>query len=374
MERTNPPAVEVKPEARGLLRAWLIALAVLIAVMVCVGGATRLTDSGLSITEWDPIMGALPPLSAAHWEEAFALYRQIPEYHRVNAGMTLEEFKAIFWWEWGHRNLGRVIGLGFLLPLLWFSARGVVKGGLRLKLWGLFLLVCLQGAIGWYMVASGLSERVDVSQYRLALHLGTALVLFGLVVWQVLSLGRPRGALAQAGLGRWSLVVLAAVFAQTLLGAFVAGLRAGATYNSWPLMDGRFMPEGYFGDPARAADLFERVAAVQFNHRVGAYLLLALALAFAWRCRRAGAGRYGAAVLAAVVAQAALGIWTLLAAVPLWLGVAHQAGALVVLMAAIWSVHALSAPASAIGRARAARSAGLEPRSPAPLPPPAAAG
>ena len=345
-----------------LVRAWLVVCAALIAVMVCVGGATRLTDSGLSITEWDLVMGALPPLSHAHWEEAFALYRQIPEYHRVNAGMSLAEFRSIYWWEWGHRNLGRVIGLAFLLPLAWFSARGWVRGRLRLGLWGLFALVCLQGAIGWYMVASGLSERVDVSQYRLALHLGTALVLFCLVVWTVLSLTRGRGRGAGLGLGGWALAGLALAFGQVTLGAFVAGLRAGSTYNTWPLMDGRFVPEGYLGDPARPADLFERVAAVQFNHRVGAYLLLAFAGAFAWRAWRAGAARYGAVPLAAVTAQAGLGIWTLLALVPLWLGVAHQAGALVVLSAFVWSAYALTPARGALRpRSPAARSAGLAP-------------
>ena len=324
------------------VRLWLIAMAVLIAVMVCVGGATRLTDSGLSITQWDLVMGALPPLSQADWEAAFALYREIPEYQRVNAGMTLGEFKSIYWWEWGHRNLGRFIGLAFLLPLIVFSVTGRVRGRFRLALWGLFALVCLQGAIGWYMVASGLSERVDVSQYRLALHLGTALVLFGLVVWTVLTLGSGRGRASGVGLGGWAWAGLILAFGQVTLGAFVAGLRAGSTFNSWPLMDGRFVPEGYFGEPATVLDPFERIAAVQFNHRIGAYLLLAFAALFAWRAWRSGASRYGVAPLAAVTGQAALGIWTLLAAVPLWLGVAHQAGALVVLTAFLWSAFALS--------------------------------
>ena len=319
---------------------WLTLMTVLIAVMVCVGGATRLTDSGLSITEWDLVMGALPPLSNADWQEAFALYKQIPEYESVNAGMTLSAFKTIYWWEWGHRNLGRFIGLAYLLPLAWFTARGRVRGRLALVLWSLFLLICLQGAIGWYMVASGLSERVDVSQYRLALHLGTALVLFCLIFWQVLSLGGTKR--AGVGLRGLALVGLALCFGQVTLGAFVAGLRAGSTYNTWPLMDGRFVPEGYFGDPASALDPFERIAAVQFNHRIGAYLLLAFAIYFAWRAAKAGAGRYGAAVLAAVTGQAVLGIWTVVAAVPLSLGLAHQAGALVVLSAFVWSAYALT--------------------------------
>lgn len=344
MQTTPPTGQDGAPGAApAIVRRWLIVCAALIAVMVCVGGATRLTDSGLSITQWDLVMGALPPLSSADWEEAFALYRQIPEYERVNAGMTVAEFKSIYWWEWGHRNLGRVIGLVFLVPLAWFSVRRIVRGGLRWRLWGLFALVCLQGAIGWYMVASGLSERVDVSQYRLALHLGTALVLFCLVVWQILALSRPAGRARAAGLGGWALAGLALAFGQVTLGAFVAGLRAGFSYNTWPLMDGRFVPEGYFGEPARASDLFERIAAVQFNHRIGAYLLLAFAAGFAWQAHRRGATRYGVVPLAAVTVQAMMGVWTLVAAVPLWLGVAHQAGALVVLSAFVWAAYALAA-------------------------------
>ncbi|MBB4658571.1 COX15/CtaA family protein [Parvularcula dongshanensis] len=326
------------------VRLWLLLLAVLVAAMVIVGGATRLTDSGLSITEWDLVLGALPPMSHAHWEEAFALYRQIPEYHRVNAGMTLSEFQGIYWWEWSHRNLGRIIGLAVFAPLLWFSVRGTVRGRLRWQLWGLFALVCLQGAIGWYMVSSGLSERVDVSQYRLALHLSTALLLYALIVWQFLSLSGSRAVAAGSKLGGWAWGMLAAISLQIVLGAFVAGLRAGKTFNDWPLMGGKIVPEGYFGEPSRFADLFERVAAVQFNHRIGAYLVLAFAIAFAVKCYRAGRDtrRYGASLLGAVTFQAVIGIATVMAAVPLWLGLAHQAGALVVVTAAVWSVHALS--------------------------------
>jgi cytochrome c oxidase assembly protein subunit 15 len=335
MASQNPPKI---------VAYWLFAMAALIAIMVCVGGATRLTDSGLSITQWDLVMGTLPPLSQSDWEEAFSLYKQIPEYERVNAGMSLSEFKEIFWWEWGHRNLGRFIGLAFALPLAFFSLRGMVTGGLRLKLWGLFALVCLQGAIGWYMVASGLSERVDVSQYRLALHLGTAFLLFCLTVWQALAISRPQGQAAAGGLAAWAWAGLALAFGQITLGAFVAGLRAGYTYNEWPMMDGRFVPTGYFGEPARFSDLFERVAAVQFNHRIGAYLLLAFAAAFAVKAWRAGgpARRHGLTVFGVVTAQALLGIVTLVLAVPLWLGIAHQAGALIVLTALVAAAFALT--------------------------------
>ncbi len=324
---------------------WLAVMAVLIALIVTVGGATRLTDSGLSITEWDLILGTLPPLSDAAWEEAFAEYKQIPEYTRVNAGMSMAAFKEIYWWEWGHRNLGRFIGLAFLFPLIWFSVRGVVTGGLRWRLWGLFALICVQGALGWYMVASGLSERVDVSQYRLALHLGTAFILFCLIIWQILALVRPQGQRAAPRLGVFALLLLGATFVQVILGAFVAGLRAGSTYNTWPLMDGRFVPEGYFSVPARFIDAFETIAAVQFNHRIGAYVLFGLALAFAiaaWRGARTG---YGVAIFAAVLVQALIGIWTLLAAVPLWLGLVHQLGALGVLTVMIITAYDLTRPA-----------------------------
>lgn len=327
---------------------WLFAMAGLIALMVVIGGATRLTDSGLSITEWDLVMGTLPPLSAADWEEAFALYRQIPEYTRVNAGMSLEEFKFIFWWEWGHRNLGRFIGLAFFIPMVVFWVQGRVSGALRWRLPGLFVLIGLQGAIGWYMVSSGLSERVDVSQYRLALHLSTALVLFSLIVLQAVALIQPRGFLGadDPWLGRLSSALLGVSAVQIVLGAFVAGLRAGSTYNTWPLMDGKLIPAGYFGQSPTFLDLFERIEAVQFNHRTMAYVVTAVAAAFVWQAIRAQRFRIAGAVGGAVGLQVILGIWTIVAAVPLWLGLAHQAGALLILSAVVVAVYGLTAPAA----------------------------
>lgn len=323
---------------------WLFTMAGLIALMVIVGGATRLTDSGLSITEWDLIMGTLPPLNQAQWEEAFALYRQIPEYERVNAGMSLQEFKFIFWWEWGHRNLGRFIGLAFLVPMIVFWTQGRIRGPLRWRLPALFLLICLQGAIGWYMVSSGLSERVDVSQYRLALHLSTALVLFALVLLQGIALVREQGFARSDDpwLARSAWLLLAVASVQIVLGAFVAGLRAGTSYNSWPLMDGAFVPEGYFGADPRLLDLFERIEAVQFNHRTVAYVVVAAAALFVWRALLAGQKRLAHAVGGAVGLQVILGIWAIVAAVPLWLGLAHQAGALLVLAAVVWSVYGVT--------------------------------
>jgi cytochrome c oxidase assembly protein subunit 15 len=324
---------------------WLLAIAGLIALMVIVGGATRLTDSGLSITEWDLVMGTLPPLSEADWQEAFALYKQIPEYERVNLGMTLEEFKFIFWWEWGHRNLGRFIGLAFLIPLAVFWATGRVRRRLRFQLLGLFLLICLQGAIGWYMVSSGLSERVDVSQYRLALHLSTALLLFCLVLWQALALLRPAGfRQADPRLGRLAGLFLAAASVQIVLGAFVAGLRAGSSYNTWPLMDGRIVPEGYLSASPQLTDIFDRVQAVQFNHRLMAFFVVAAAALFVVRAVQHGRLLEAGLIGGTTLLQFALGIAALVTAVPLWLGLAHQGGALLVLAGAVFSLYALSAP------------------------------
>jgi cytochrome c oxidase assembly protein subunit 15 len=344
------PVITTRNPADRPVALWLAVLLVLVFAMVLVGGATRLTDSGLSITQWDPIIGALPPLGQEGWERAFALYRAIPEYERVNAGMSLEEFKFIFWWEWGHRNLGRIIGLAVLVPLLVFSITGRVRGGLRWRLWGLFALVCLQGAIGWYMVSSGLSERVDVSQYRLALHLGTALLLFGLLLWQFAALIAPRGFAAGDGkAGPWAALLLGTVSVQILLGAFVAGLRAGGSYNSWPLMDGAIVPPGYL--EGGWLSLFETVEAVQFHHRSFAYVVAALALFVAVMARRRGARGLAAALGGGVLLQFALGVWTILAAVPLWLGLAHQGGAVVVLAASVLAAYGLSRP---LARAEAA--------------------
>ncbi len=321
---------------------WLFAMCVLVALMVVVGGATRLTDSGLSITEWRLITGAVPPLSEAAWLEEFAKYQQIPEYELVNRGMSLAAFKEIYWWEWAHRFLGRLIGFAFLAPLIFFAATGAVGRTLGLKLAAIFLLGGAQGMLGWYMVTSGLSERVDVSQYRLAAHLALAVLLFILMFWLALDLRRPAGARAQIPLFWGAAALAAGVYLQMILGAFVAGLRAGRTINTWPLMNGEIFPTGYFGEPPRLSDLFQSVAAVQFNHRLGAYLVAAGALWFCLAARRTAAGGPARLVLIAVLAQIALGVWTLVAATPLPLGLSHQAGALGVLAAALYAAHGLS--------------------------------
>ncbi len=333
------------------VRVWLLAVAALVFLMVTVGGATRLTGSGLSITEWKPIMGVIPPLTEADWQEAFAKYRQIPQYTQLNRGMSLEAFKAIFWWEWGHRFLGRLVGAAFLVPFVVFVALGYVRRSLVPKLAGLFLLGGLQGAIGWYMVASGLSERVSVSQYRLALHLGLAILILGALIWTALSLEENRAAHRASSKVRFGAGLLSSLtFLQILLGAFVAGMKAGFGYNTWPLMDGQLVPAGLFIMEPWYANLFENAMTVQFNHRLAAYLLTAAALWQAWATMREnGPGslwmRRSAAILAgAVLLQVVLGIATLLAQVPLSLGLLHQAGAAAVFAIAVWHLHTVARP------------------------------
>jgi len=332
-------------QAPPAIRIWLLCVAVLIVLMIVVGGATRLTDSGLSITEWKPIHGVVPPLSEAEWQEEFAKYRTIPEYQLINKGMSLSEFKEIFWWEWGHRFLGRFIGLAFFAPMVWFWARGQVPGWLKPRLVGLLVLGGLQGAVGWWMVASGLVDRVDVSQYRLAIHLTLACLILAAIVWTAESLRiRRAGRLdpLPAGLRTTARIGIALVLVQIFLGGLVAGLDAGMVYNTWPLMDGALVPSGLLFQDPWWINAFENTLTVQFDHRVVAYLLLAFALFQAWLVRREApasraAGR--ATVFAGLVAgQAIIGIATLLAVVPLELGLLHQLTAAIVLWAAV--VHA----------------------------------
>jgi cytochrome c oxidase assembly protein subunit 15 len=329
------------------VRVWLFAVAALVFAMVSVGGATRLTGSGLSITEWQPIMGVVPPLSDAAWQEALEKYRQIPQYQHVNKGMSLDAFKRIFWWEWTHRFLARFVGVAFLIPFLYFLATGRIARALIPKLAGLFALGGLQGAIGWYMVASGLSGRVDVSQYRLAVHLSLAVVIFAGLVWIALALG-PRRALGRgvpSAYRRSAAWIVGLVFLQIVAGAFVAGLKAGAGYNTWPLMDGQLVPQGLGVMSPWWANLFENATTVQFNHRMLAYVLVAVALWHVGTLLARTDDRLvrvsGLALGGAMLAQVALGIWTLLAQVPLSLGLAHQAGAVTVFGIALWHLHAV---------------------------------
>ena len=335
------------PDARHLLRLWLGAVALLIALTAIVGAATRLTGSGLSITEWNPIMGVVPPLTEADWRDAFAKYQAIPQYQQLNKGMSLAAFRSIFWWEWGHRLLARAIGVLVLLPLLGFWALGLIPRGLVPRLVGLLALGGLQGAIGWYMVRSGLVDRVDVSQYRLALHLGLAIAIFGVTLWTLFELA-PRHAPAPGavtrGQHRMAAVLAGLVYLQTLLGALVAGLKAGRTFNTWPLMDGAIIPSGLGQMSPLWHNLFENPALVQLNHRLLAYALIVMAIGHALSMNRTPDTHVSrsAAVLAVVMlTQAALGIWTLLAWVPTGLGVAHQAGALLTFAAALRHLFAI---------------------------------
>jgi heme a synthase len=323
---------------------WLFACAVLVFAMVVVGGVTRLTGSGLSITEWKPIMGALPPMNAADWNAAFEKYRAIPQYAQVNAGMSLGEFQGIFWWEWSHRLLGRLIGVAFAVPFAVFLMMRMLPRRLIVRCAVLLGLGGLQGLIGWWMVSSGLSERIDVAPERLATHLGLALLIFMGLIWTGLEawFGEERSRPPSG----WSVgagVLLGAVFVQCLLGGLVAGAKAGFVYTDWPLMNGTFLPPVEWSRGALA--FLHDQALVQFNHRIWAYGLLAGGTVYAvqaWRWRLAeGLGAAAFAVAAALWLQAALGVVTLIHAVPLWLGALHQAGAALVLAAAtvnLWMV------------------------------------
>lgn len=330
------------------VRVWLFFVAVLVLAMITVGGATRLTDSGLSITEWKPILGAMPPLTDAHWQEAFAKYKEIPEYHLVNKGMTLDAFKAIYWWEWSHRFLGRIIGLAFALPFVVFWALGALRPGYQWKFAGVLALGGLQGVIGWYMVKSGLVDRVDVSQYRLALHLTVAFLILALVVWLAFEHALPQrdGAHPAGALKTLPLLIVAAIFLQVVLGAFVASLKGGLVYNTWPSMGGALFPHDLMAIEPWYHNPFENPVTAQFNHRLVAYVVVALVAWEAWRTFSANAtreARVSASLLAAgVLGQAALGIWTLLEAVPLSLGIAHQSCAAILLVLAVRHLHVVS--------------------------------
>lgn len=310
---------------------WLVVIGVLVCAMILVGGATRLTDSGLSITEWKPVTGAIPPLTQEAWQEEFDLYRASPEYQLQNRGMSLAEFEFIYWWEWGHRFLGRLVGLVFFVPLVVFWLRGQIPARLKLPLLGLFLLGGLQGVIGWWMVASGLVDRVDVSQYRLAVHLSLAFVILGVTLWLALDARTGPPPRTAHRLLPWAMAFWALVLVQIALGAFVAGLDAGRIFNTWPLMEGRLIPEGYLSGMPWIVAAFESLPAVQMHHRWTGYLVLACVIALAAVLRRTGIpalrkSAHGLVML--TVAQIALGIATLLAGAPLWLSLLHQAGAI----------------------------------------------
>lgn len=346
--------VQASPAHSTALSIWLWCVAALVFTMVVVGGATRLTDSGLSITEWQPLLGAIPPLSDADWQDAFEKYKQIPEYSIVNAGISLSEFKSIYWWEWSHRFLGRFIGIAFALPFIGFLLAGKIKGRFALKLLGVFALGGLQGAIGWYMVMSGLVDRIDVSQYRLALHLLTAFSILALLVWLALDAGGSddRVRLNTVSRGEWwfAFALFVLVFFQSGLGALVAGLKAGYAFNTWPLMDGSFVPEPFWELSPWYLNFFEHIPTVQFDHRMVAYLVVTLAVVHAAMLARTADDEriVGSAGLLAggLLVQMGIGIYTVISAVPLPLGLAHQAGAAVMVALATLHLHAMTRAAS----------------------------
>ena len=333
------------PAARRAIAWWLLACCAMVFAMVVVGGATRLTHSGLSITEWQPIVGTLPPLSLEDWQEAFAKYQLTPEFRQVNHAMSLDEFKGIFWWEYAHRLLGRTIGMVFLLPLLWFVWRKSIDAALAWRLGSIFVLGGLQGAMGWYMVKSGLVDDPRVSQFRLTAHLGLAFLIFAAMFWTALDLLRTQRQPASPGLRRFAWIILGVVSYMVVTGGFVAGIRAGFAYNTFPLMNGHVVPPEIFMIDPWWKNFFWNMATVQFDHRLGAWTLAVLVPWF-WLRSRAEAISPGARfactlLLAMLVVQVTLGISTLLLKVPVPLAAAHQAGAVLLFAAAIACVHAL---------------------------------
>lgn len=341
--------------ARGAIRIWLIVLFVMVAAMILVGGLTRLTDSGLSITEWAPVTGAVPPLSEAAWQAAFEKYQTIPEFTLQNADMTLAAFKSIYWWEWGHRQLGRVIGLVWAVGFMWFLLRGQIPTGWTMRLLGIGVLGGLQGAIGWWMVSSGLSgQMLDVASYRLAIHLGLAFVILGFLTWYVLTLGRAETDLLQARRARERKLygmgtgLLHFAFLQILLGALVAGIDAGRGYTDWPLMAGGVFPPEMFSISPVWRNFFENDGLVQFMHRVTGYVLLIYAIVVWRRAGKSGViATRGAFTLALglLVLQALIGIVTIMHSSPLHLAIFHQLGAVLVWVAILRARFSAAYPA-----------------------------
>ncbi|MGD1036852.1 MAG: COX15/CtaA family protein [Roseiarcus sp.] len=335
------------PPAAGALRAvraWLLAVAALIFVMAIVGGATRLTESGLSITQWRPVTGVIPPLSQTEWAEEFARYRQIPQYSALNADMTLDGFETIFYWEWSHRLLARLIGAAFVLPALWFWRRGRFTGALARPIAVATGLLALEPVVGWWMVSSGLAERTEVAQERLALHLLIAAATFGALTYAAAGLKERPHETAGAGFAAAAGALAALIFCQVGLGALVAGLRAGLTFNTWPLMDGRLIPVGVFALAPWPRSIVDDPTTAQFDHRFVAYAVVAATLAYALAARRraprSSLARRAGALAALAILQTALGIVTLIRVTPIEFALAHQAVALLLFGMAVanWRV------------------------------------
>jgi len=342
---TSAPPATAAPVKRPLAIAnWLLAVASLVFLMVVVGGITRLTESGLSITEWKPVTGAIPPLTDADWSHAFSLYQQTPEYREINgpAGMTLSQFKFIFFWEWLHRLIGRLIGVAFALPLLWFALKRAVPQGYGWKLVGLFVLGGMQGVLGWYMVMSGLVDRTDVSHFRLSAHLLLAFAIMGALIWTALDLRE----LARTGDNRPSRITgaavatLAVLFIQLLFGAWVAGLNAGQVANDWPTMQGRLVPEGIDWSNGALFALTHDPFLIHFIHRWWAWVVVAALVIFARKVKGRERGRPASiAIHSTFGTQILLGILTVLTGVAIWLAALHQAVGALVVAATVWGAH-----------------------------------
>lgn len=358
------PARQARPLA---VSNWLFAVAALVFLMVVVGGITRLTESGLSITEWNPVSGAIPPLNHADWEHAFRLYQQTPEYREINgpAGMTLAQFKFIFFWEWFHRLIGRLIGVAFALPLLWFALTRAIPEGYGGKLVGLLVLGGLQGVLGWYMVMSGLVDRTDVSHFRLSAHLLLAFAIMGALIWVALDLRQ----LARTGENRparmtgTAIATLAVLFVQLLYGAWVAGLNAGQVASDWPMMQGRFFPDGIDWSRGIGFALTHDPFLIHFVHRWWAWVVVAALVIFARLIRKRPNGRPASiAIHSAFGTQIILGILTVLTGVAIWLAALHQAVGALVVASTVWGAHVLgrTSPLPSAGEGRLAQGASGE--------------
>jgi cytochrome c oxidase assembly protein subunit 15 len=333
--------IQTQDKNRQQVGIWLLVMALMVFAMVVVGGATRLTESGLSMVNWNPVTGALPPLSEEAWQQEFSDYKTSPEYNLKNHGMSLEDFKGIFYWEWGHRLLGRLIGIVFFIPMVWFWARRQVPEGYKARLVALFILGGSQGVLGWYMVMSGLVDEPTVSHYRLTAHLMLALFIFAALLWTALSLLRPAPVSARPGIG-WLLNVTGILLTlQLIMGALVAGLKAGYIFNTWPLMGETFVPPGLFLMEPVWRNLFDNAVTVQFDHRIGAYVLTVLIMCVFVQNLRAEAELRRAAfvLLGTTLLQMTLGIIMLMKAVPVSWGTAHQGGGVLVLAALINIMH-----------------------------------
>jgi len=324
---------------------WLFICCAMVFCTLVVGGVTRLTESGLSIVEWQPLLGAIPPLTHDDWLLMFEKYKQIPQFHQVNFDMTLEGFQFIFWWEWVHRQIGRLIGLVFFIPLVWFWVRGRIPRGYKLKLVGFLILGGLQGAMGWYMVKSGLVNDIRVSHYRLTAHLGLAFLVFGLMFWTALGLLRERSPRPSAppGVRSFALFVLCVVSLMVLSGGLVAGIRAGMAYNTFPLMNGHVIPPDLFSLEPWWLNFFNNITTVQFDHRMIAWSLMVLVPMLWWKVLHRAPQASGAAnaMLIMLAVQVSLGIATLLHQVPVALGSLHQAGAMILFAKLILLNHKL---------------------------------